>query len=138
MKALTIFEPWASLIASGQKSIETRSWRTHYRGELFIHAGKKKITLKEYPALAKVIQEQELPLHHGNLICRANLVDCIYMDETFIHEISLNSKEFLFGFYEIGRYAWVFEEVEKLPTPIPAKGNRSLWNCQDYLTASFR
>lgn len=40
MKALTIRQPWASLIALGVKTIETRSWSTSYRGPLAIHAGK--------------------------------------------------------------------------------------------------
>ncbi len=40
MKALTIRQPWASLIAAGVKTIETRSWSTRYRGLLLIHAGK--------------------------------------------------------------------------------------------------
>lgn len=40
MKALTVRQPWASLIACGAKTIETRSWRTSYRGWLAIHAGK--------------------------------------------------------------------------------------------------
>lgn len=39
MKALTIRQPWASLIAHGVKTIETRSWSTKYRGPLAIHAG---------------------------------------------------------------------------------------------------
>ena len=39
MKALTIRQPWASLIAAGVKTIETRSWSTRYRGPLAIHAG---------------------------------------------------------------------------------------------------
>lgn len=39
MKALTIRQPWASLIALGVKTILTRSWRTDYRGPLAIHAG---------------------------------------------------------------------------------------------------
>lgn len=42
MKALTIRQPWASLIAAGVKTIETRSWSTEYRGPLAIHAGKAK------------------------------------------------------------------------------------------------
>jgi hypothetical protein len=42
MKALTIIQPWASLIAIGAKRFETRSWKTNYRGQLAIHAGKKK------------------------------------------------------------------------------------------------
>lgn len=39
MKTLTIRQPWASLIAAGVKTIETRSWSTRYRGPLAIHAG---------------------------------------------------------------------------------------------------
>ena len=39
MKTLTVRQPWASLIAAGVKTIETRSWSTKYRGPLAIHAG---------------------------------------------------------------------------------------------------
>lgn len=38
MKAITLWQPWASLVALGVKTIETRSWSTSYRGQLFIHA----------------------------------------------------------------------------------------------------
>ena len=40
MKALTIRQPWASLIACGAKRFETRGWKMNYRGKLAIHAGK--------------------------------------------------------------------------------------------------
>lgn len=39
MKALTLHQPWASLVALGLKNVETRSWSTRYRGPLAIHAG---------------------------------------------------------------------------------------------------
>lgn len=39
MKVLTLHQPWATLIAAGIKTIETRSWSTRYRGPLAIHAG---------------------------------------------------------------------------------------------------
>lgn len=42
MKALTLWQPWASLVALGVKRIETRSWSTDYRGPLAIHAGTKR------------------------------------------------------------------------------------------------
>src|SRR5262245_57524232 len=45
MKALSVRQPWASLIASGKKTIEVRSWRTHYRGPLLICAAKRPIGL---------------------------------------------------------------------------------------------
>jgi hypothetical protein len=41
VKALTLWQPWASLVALGVKSIETRSWSTSYRGPLAIHASKR-------------------------------------------------------------------------------------------------
>lgn len=41
MKAITVIQPWATLLATGKKHIETRSWKTNYRGEILIHAGKK-------------------------------------------------------------------------------------------------
>lgn len=42
MKAITLYQPWASLVACGAKTFETRSWSTVHRGKLAIHAGKKK------------------------------------------------------------------------------------------------
>lgn len=39
--AISLWQPWASLMASGHKSIETRSWSTHLRGLVAIHAAKR-------------------------------------------------------------------------------------------------
>lgn len=44
MKILTIIEPFATLIKNRKKFIDTRGWKTNYRGELFIHASSKKNT----------------------------------------------------------------------------------------------
>lgn len=41
MKALSIMQPWAWLIVSGQKDIENRSWSTTFRGRILVHAGKR-------------------------------------------------------------------------------------------------
>lgn len=40
MRAITLMQPWASLIALGAKRYETRSWKTHYRGPLAIHSSR--------------------------------------------------------------------------------------------------
>ena len=62
MKVLSIKEPWATLIASKQKYIETRSWKTSYRGELYIHASKKLINKKDekIKELLKLLPTQEM------------------------------------------------------------------------------
>ena len=44
MKAITVLQPWAWLLATGKKRCETRSWKTNYRGEILIHAGKQNLT----------------------------------------------------------------------------------------------
>src|SRR5690606_22562088 len=41
MKALSIKQPWASLIAHGIKDIENRTWSTKFRGRIYIHASGK-------------------------------------------------------------------------------------------------
>ena len=123
MKVLTIKEPFATLIMEKKKSIETRSWKTNYRGELYIHAG-----LSNYKYLDSESKEliKDIKLNHGNIICKCNLVDCVYMDEEFIENIKKNHIEYLFGRYEVGRYAWILEDVVKIDK-IPAKGKLSIW-----------
>ena len=68
MKALTIIEPWASLIAEKKKFIETRSWKTSYKGELYIHASSKKIkkTDEHIQQLLRLIPNTEMA--YGNII----------------------------------------------------------------------
>ena len=125
MKVLSIKEPWASLIMNGTKKIETRSWKTKYRGEIYIHASlsKAKITKPEVYELIK-----DMNFKCGYIICKCNLVDCIYMTDEYIKEIKNNEIEYLCGHYEVGRYAWVLKITEVLKEPIHAKGQLGLWN----------
>ena len=127
MKVISIKEPFATLIRNGDKKIETRSWKTNYRGELFIHASGKNIA-KEFLINDYVVSLIDgLNMNYGNIICRGNLVDCVYMDEKFLNLIKEDEKEFKLGLYELGRYAWIFENVEPI-YPIPAKGQLNIWN----------
>ena len=71
---------------------------------------------------------KDYELQYGKIICKCNLVDCIYMTEEYILEIKKNSNEYLCGRYEVGRYAWILEEVEILEEPILAKGKLGIWN----------
>ena len=103
MKVISIKEPFATLIMNGYKSIETRSWKTNYRGELYIHASGKTLA-KEYltnPYVLELIKDMNM--NYGNIICKVNLVDCIYMDEEFLKKIKENEQEYNLGLYELGR-----------------------------------
>jgi hypothetical protein len=128
MKVLSIKEPFATLISNGKKTIETRSWKTKYRGEIYIHASISKIDKKTQNRLdlMKILGDDEL--HYGKIICKCNLVDCIYMNEDFVNDIKKDTQEYICGHYEIGRYAWVLDNIEILDEPIDAKGKLGIWN----------
>lgn len=79
MKTLTIKQPWATLIIQGDKRFEFRSWKTSYRGDLLIHAGKG-IDKEAMKRLKKYIPE-DMPL--GKIIGKVKLVDCIKMSPEF-------------------------------------------------------
>ena len=138
MKALTLWQPWASLIAMSEKKVETRCWETKYRGELAIHSaarippawlGAPRHLFDFKRELRAVMIEhgfsEILMLPRGAVLCIVRLVDIRPTDQV---AESLDKRELIFGNYESGRYAWFFEMVEKFQDPIPAKGNRLLWN----------
>ena len=130
MKALSLLQPWASLIAVGAKKIETRSWSTKYRGPLAIHASRSnKNRLLRYlePFLTWLKGIGLLPL--GAIVATCDLVDCIKMTPEFIQ--SVQNPELDFGDYAVGRHAWILENVQKLEIPITAKGALSLWDWED-------
>lgn len=120
MKAITLIQPWASLIVDGRKKIETRSWPTSYRGLLAIHAGKK--MEEEFAAIE--CGYTEMPL--GSVLGIAELVDCVRMTPATI--AATDDYERLWGCYEVGRFAWHLRLLEKFASPIPARGAQGLWN----------
>ena len=124
MKVISIKEPFANLIKENIKNIETRSWKTNYRGEIYIHASKvsDKTRTQELSDLTK-----NLKMNNGNIIAKATLVDCKYMDQKFIKEIKQNKTEYLCGDYKEGRYAWILKDIKKIK-PIKAKGKLNIWN----------
>jgi activating signal cointegrator 1 len=127
MKVITLKQPWAELVKKGIKRIETRSWKTNYRGELYIHASKSKINKKQ------LINSEILNLFniddcdYGAITIKCKLIDCIYMDCNFINKIKKNKKEYSSGIYEVGRYAWILDDIE-LIDPVYTNGQLGIWN----------
>lgn len=129
MKVLSLTEPFATLIADGKKRIETRSWKTNYRGELYIHASMTKVSKenlndKELMALVDINK-----LNFGKIICKCKLVDCLYMTNEYVNWMKNNNyQEYVCGGYQEGRYAWILEDVEILDEPLEVKGHLGIWN----------
>ncbi len=133
IKAISLHQPWATLITLGLKHYETRSWPTNYRGKLVICAAKKntKEQKSSYETLASSLGI-DLTLHPwdslplGMAIAVCDLVDCIEMTEDFINEQSLTEQRC--GHWEPGRFAWKLDNVQSLPLPVPITGKQGLWN----------
>ncbi|RXZ84446.1 ASCH domain-containing protein [Paenibacillaceae bacterium] len=148
MKAITIHQPWATLIAVGAKQYETRGWATKYRGPIAIHASKKDPhdMMQSLPHdVQRLMYEQiydRLGISSGALkrmptgcvIATANLSNCFKSVDTWTDGYELEghrlvySPEYEFGDFSPGRYAWELTDVQQLPEPIPAKGQQRLWN----------
>ncbi len=128
MKVLSLTEPYATLIKSGKKKIETRSWKTNYRGKLYIHSSSTKIPKECRNNIDLMLLVDMDKLNYGNIICSCELVDCIEMTDEFIQEIKKNKTEYISGVYAEGRYAWILEDIRILDEPIRAKGHLGIWN----------
>lgn len=124
MKAITIKQPFASLIAAGIKEYEFRTWKTNYRGEILIHAGKSidKDAMKKFEFL-------NLDYPTGCIIAKVKLTDCVPITEAVKEE--LREKNFLVysGTTERAgwnRYGFRLENVETME-PIFVNGMLGLW-----------
>lgn len=143
MRALSLHEPYATLVAIGAKKWETRGRRTHVRGLIAIHATKKfgfeqfhRSTQEPFAhALeqAGISTPEGLEASLGCVVAVANIVDCI----TSAEWIRLYCKppsnaaadhEYCFGDYDPGRFAWKLENVRKLRNPVPCRGGQGFWN----------
>jgi hypothetical protein len=132
MKALSLLQPWATLVVMGAKTIETRSWQTAHRGPLLIHAstGRKGSILCAQPPFGNYIKDfSRLPF--GAIIGTVTLTDVVPV-ETLLLPASqlalLTLEEKAFGDYTKGRYAWLLSDPVMLPQPIFIKGSLGLWN----------
>ena len=136
MKALTLHQPWASLIALGEKTIETRSWRAGYTGRIAIHAGKlsqeRAEECQEEPYRSLLVKHGikvigDLPW--GAVIATAMLVGYHRMDDDYVSAMTIERPdEVRLGFFAPGRYGWVLSDVEPFQVPVPARGYQGLWD----------
>jgi hypothetical protein len=87
MKALSIQQPWAWLIANGHKDIENRTWSTRFCGPVLIHTGKNSDSLSDYEIQA-IAGKTEVPfppenLKQGGIIGIVDIVDCVRFSSSF-------------------------------------------------------
>lgn len=148
MKALTVRQPHATLIAIGAKQIETRGQKTAHRGEIAIHAGRSTEMIEALKGghglrhgerfrsvltAAGYTSGQDLPL--GAIVAVVDLWDCrqlllvdskpFYLasgaDQTRIW-VPVSEQEAAFGDFSYGRHGLMLRTVRRLDQPVPCRG----------------
>lgn len=156
MKALTLWQPYASLAIAGIKKYETRPWATSYRGPLAIHAAKlrddeliDRIGLPEFNRLDAICCDHGLghiySVPRGVVLGTVELVDCGRISP--VHDTIVNDQGFScgritsversLGDYTPGRYAWQLANPTRFEMPIPARGQQGLWNWDECSACTF-
>lgn len=152
LKCISLWQPWATLMAIGAKRIETRHWDTNVRGLVAIHAAKRWSVEQrriansapfQWPLynaglyrddLDRGMNCSELVLPFGAIIAVGELVNCKMIvsswpprdGDTVFRDTRMlppSEPEFSFGDYERGRYGWSFENVRPIE-PIPCTGRQ--------------
>lgn len=106
MKALSVHPYYAMLISTGLKTVECRTWKTEYRGDILICSTAKKIS-------------GTIPGHALGIV---ELVDVVPFEKSHLKPAVMGSSDFYYGMY-----AWILKNP-RLIKPIPVKGKLSLWN----------
>lgn len=140
---ITLTQPWASLMAHGWKTIETRSWRTHFRGPLAIHSAKGfpracRDLLVDRPMFGALLKQSgyvcaaDLPL--GQVLAVCNLDNC-HRTEDMAGIISDMETEL--GDYGPGRFAFLTSDLRKMKVQIPMVGGLGIRRLAHPITEDF-
>ena len=139
MKALSIKQPWASLIVEGIKDIENRTWRCpqKYIGKrVLIHASAKPVpglpcralTPLQYATVFSAGKLDALIGPNGAIIGSVEIVDCVEYHKSIWAEKSID----IYDQFSLDRheaiYNWVIAKPIKFTEPIPCKGKLSFWD----------
>ncbi len=129
MKAISLEQPFASLVSIGAKTIETRHWSTNYRGPLAIHSANtfnQVVDSYSRSILSSAgLDCEQLPL--GKIIATARLVSC---KKIISSEIPCYP-QLAFSDFTPGWYALELADIKPLVIPIPAKGHAQLWEWKE-------
>ncbi len=132
VKAISLWQPWASAWVQGLKRNETRSWATSYRGWLVVHAAKRwtreQRDLLETLPLADLLRMDDRDLPLGAIVGKVYLKGSWPTDRFFPNHI-----EGAWGDYSHGRYVWPASEHVEFTDPIPFRGRQRFFDVPDSL-----
>ncbi len=133
LRAISLYQPWASLIVEGHKTIETRlhtRFRHLHHQRIAIHAGKK-YDQRAWREIEAVHPSQEalniaLPINAHRLTQGAILGTALVHNVGWLSSVHSNLAMIPCG--DVKRFGLFLSEIHKLEQPIPAKGAQGAWN----------
>lgn len=132
MRALTILQPWASLIMSGEKRVENRTWSTKYRGRFYVHAGKSREALVTHQVdgveFCRHTGQRVQDLKFGYVLGIAVLLDCLPVDEIRAGQHDRAYPWLREHQHVEGPWCWVLAEHPTHIGPWPYKGAQGLFD----------
>lgn len=150
MKALSIKQPFASLIVLGIKDIENRTWYTNYRGRIYVHASAKPakslisscLTLEQCEVAGIELRKTIQPLFnntkqfpHSAIIGEVDIIDCIPDHTSIWSEHNTTKKKIIYGkeiTIDVPVFNWVLANPVKYRRPIlNVNGKLSFWEFND-------
>ncbi|MGV0985051.1 MAG: ASCH domain-containing protein [Limnohabitans sp.] len=124
MKALTLTQPWATLVIAGTKQYETRGWHTDYRGTIAIHAAKgqdpRSADFARYLRDKGVLDRAYQP--RGFVLGTVTLSGCYRTQDLWPESLERE-----IGDWTPGRWAWSLDHAVRFDEPVPARGALGLW-----------
>ena len=125
MKALTICQPYAHLILTGEKPVENRTWTTRFRGPLLIHAGKSRSWMDED-------DERRYPdIVFGAIVGRVDMVDALSASSVHRLHADLRDNE-----HVNGPWCFLLRNPVRFERPIPYRGAQGFFDVPDSLLSS--
>lgn len=147
MRALTICQPYAELIARGVKRVENRRWATNVRGDILIHAGKslEYLDLDESESFDEQYGINLKDMTFGAIVAMATLTDCIALgriesERRKTHTVRTGADfpsrlEFLLNHEHVeGPWCFVLANIRRIE-PIPYRGAQGFFNVPDEIIA---
>lgn len=126
MRAISLWQPWASAIADGLKVFETRGWKPLWTGTLAIHAAKTKNPItEEFLAEQRFLGRFQYELPRGAIVAVCEMLKPIRTEDIFPRLTELERE---FGDYTPGRWAWPLGRVQKLSNPFPVAGHQGFFD----------
>lgn len=136
MRAISLWQPWATGIAVGNKKVETRHWSTPYRGEIAIHAAKRfDRDQREFASVEHSLGRLPARLPFGAIVAVARVVGVLRTENI---KASVSAIERLYGNFEPGRFGWLLEDVRPLAEPVGCAGRQGFWTLPDDVLAAVR